>query len=226
MLYLLHGDDVTSSRKFLNELYEGLQTTFLDGKSLRIKDFENALFSTNLFGQEKAVIVEGLFSKNAKKKDFILFLNSQKIKVLLIFWEDKKLPKTSFSSLKNVTAKEFSLPQYYFQFLDSFTQGSGKKLFGLHQELLKSMNEELIFYSLLKRMRLLVVISGGGTVADLAKMASWQVSKLQQQVHMWKREQLISFYKELQDTEIKLKTGKLPLGLSKHLDILILTQLT
>lgn len=225
MLYVLHGDDISASRKFYSDLTEGFQVTVLDGKTLSVKDLEEKMASTSLFEEKKAVVVENLLSKNAKKKDFVSFFNASNSQTLLILWEDKKLSKTSYGSLKKGTVKDFLLPQNYFQFLDSYAPGNGKRLFVMYHELLKTTSEELIFYSLLKRIRLLVVLSNGSTVSDLSKMAPWQVGKLQNQLRLWKKDTLFFFYKKLQETEIKMKSGKLPVGLSKHLDILILTQL-
>ncbi len=225
MKYLLHGDDTAKSRNFLQELTEGFELTILEGKSLALNLFEENLVSSSLFEVEKAVVVENLISKNAKKKEFVSLLNNYNGPFLTILWEDKKLTKTQFGSLKNFEIKEFLLPQYYFQFLDSFTQGNGKRLFSLYHELLTTYSEEQVFYSLLKRLRILVVLSGGSMTDEIAKMAPWQISKLKQQLRQWKNDKLLNFYKTLQETEIKLKSGRLPLGLSKHLDILILSEL-
>lgn len=226
MKYLLHGDDIASSRKFLTGLIEEYQVTELDGKSLTISNLEEKMTSVSLFDERKAVVVENLLSKNPKKKEFVSFINSQNDTALLVMWEDNKLLKTAFSSLKNTTVRDFLLPQNYFRFLDSFSQGASKNLFLLYHELLVSSTPEQIFYSLLKRLRLLVVLESKSQTDELLKMAPWQLQKLNNQLRHWKRESLLLFYKELQETEIKLKTGRLPLGLAKHLDILILSQLT
>lgn len=226
MIYILHGDDTASSRKYLSGLVEGYQVTELDGLKLTIRDLEEKLLSTSLFEENKAVVIENLISKNPKKKDFVSFLNSTKTPILLILWENKKLTVLQTSGLNDAKVVPFLLPQNYFQFLDAFIPGKAKDTFRMYHDLLNTMSEEQIFYSLLKRLRLLVVISQNGKVAELEKMNDWQLGKLQKQVKMWSKEKLFSFYKKLQDTEIKLKSGKLPVGLSKHLDIMILSELT
>lgn len=225
MRYLLHGDDAVSSRKSLTDLTLGHAVVQLDGKTVSKKILEENILATSLFMEKKAVVIENLLSKNTKKKELVDFLLTQKDAILLVLWEDKKLPKTSTNSLKNVIIQEFALPTLYFQFLDSFTEKNGKKLFLLYQKLLNSLSAEQIYYSLVKRVRLLLIMSENGTTDDLAKMAPWQKSRLQQQMRQWSRSNLLEFYSELQNTEIKLKTGKLPLGLSKHLDTLILSRL-
>ena len=225
MIYILHGDDTAASRNFMNEITSEFPTTVLDGKGLLLSQLEENVVSKGFFEEKKAIVIENLLSQS-KKKELAQFLNELTSDVLIVLWEGKKLTKTATNALKKAEVKEFSYPSYYFQFLDSVTSRSGKRLFALYHDLLKTTSEELIFYSLLKRIRLLVVISSGGTIAELTKMAPWQQSKLSQQLRQWNNEELLTFYKELQETEIKMKTGKLPVGLSKHLDILILSHLT
>ncbi len=226
MIYLLHGDDTAASRKYLTDLVEGLTVTTFDGKSLTIPTLEEAVASGGLFGEAKAVVVEGLFAKNAKKKDFISFLNNHDVQIILVLWEDKKILKTSFASLKKATVQDFLLPSYYFQFLDNFAPSNKKGTFMMYQRLLTNYAPEQLFFSLLKRVRLLTVLSSGSNTAELSKMSPWQMNNLQKQVRLWKKESLLRMYETLKQTEIKLKTGKLPVSLSKHLDIVILSELT
>lgn len=225
MKYLLHGDDIVASRKFLTDTLEGYQVTFLEGKSLSVKDLELHLASVGFFEDKKAIAIEHLLSKNPKKKDIIQFLLQSKSDMLIILWEDKKIPAATLTTLKDFVVKDSFLPSFYFQFLDSVTPKNGKKLFVLYQNLLNVISPEQIFFSLLKRVRLLLVMSSNGASKDLEKMSPWQKQKLTQQLRMWNAELLQKFYYELTETEVKLKSGKLPLGLSKHLDTLILTQL-
>jgi DNA polymerase III delta subunit len=226
MKYILHGDDNVASREVLRELTSDLNVTLLDGKNLTLSIFEESLLSTSLFDDKKAVVVEDLFLKNKKKKDFIKFLKTAKTNTLVVFWERAKVPKTSFSSLSDLNAREFSLPQNYFLFLDTLTPQNSKRVFFLFHELIETKGEELIFYSILKRLRLLLELSNGTTnVSDFKKMTPWQIDKLKKQLRLWNTDKLLNFYSKLQDMEIKLKSGGLPLGLSKHLDILILSEL-
>ncbi len=225
MIYILHGDDTTSSRKRLIALCEGLITNTFDGKYLQLKELEESILSSGLFEENKAVVVENI-TKNPKKKEILSYLSTEKSTFPIILWEDKKALKTSFSSLKNAKIEEFLLPSYYFRFLDTLSPRSKKESFKLYHELLQSYAPEQVFYSLLKRVRQLVVISKGERTEETEKMSPWQLSNLKRQIQMWKKESLFSFYEALKQTEIKLKTGALPTSLSKHLDILILSKLT
>jgi hypothetical protein len=110
--------------------------------------------------------------------------------------------------------------------LDTLSPNNKKQSFTLYHELLKTYAPEQVFYSLFKRVRQLVILSSGSKNDELMKMAPWQVSNLKRQLQMWSHESLKSFYSSLKQTEIKQKTGGLPVSLAKHLDILILSKLT
>lgn len=226
MIYLLHGDDTSLSRKRLNEICEGFELTHIDGVKLDVPTIEINLTSNSLFQTKKAIVVENLFSKNKNKKKLIEYVNNFKVNDLLIFWENKKVIRTSFQSLKNAKVEEFSLPQVYFEFLDSFTPQKIQNVYQLYHLLLLSTEATQVFYSLVKRLRALLIIQSGGRSLEIERLSPWQLSKLQNQARMWPKEKLVNFYKKLQDAEIKLKSGGLPVSLSKHLDILILSDLT
>ena len=225
MKYLLHGDDIASSRIFLNDLILGYEAAVLDGKILSISDLELALVSDSLFTTKEVIVIENLFTRNKNKKKIVEFLNQSQSSRLVILWESKKIIKTSISALKNVIVKEFSLPQVYFDFLDGFAPQRVQHIFQMYHLLLLSTEPTQIFYSLIKRLRALIIIQSGGKALEIEKMQPWQFSKLQMQAKLWSKEKLTDFYRKLQDTEIKLKSGGLPIGLSKHLDLLILSNL-
>lgn len=225
MIYILHGDDTTGSRKRLGEICEGTPTKTFDGKSLLLKDLEESVLSTGLFEEEKAVVIENI-TRSPKKKEILAYLSTEKSSFPIVLWEDRKALKTSFSSLKNVKVEQFLLPSFYFRFLDTLSPRNKKESFNLYHELLQTYAPEQVFYSLLKRTRQLVVISSGARTEEIEKMSSWQLSNLKRQLQMWSRQSLLSFYESLKQTEIKLKTGALPVSLAKHLDIVLLSKLT
>lgn len=227
MIYLLHGDDITASRNLLTTLTGGYVNTILDGKTLTLSQLEESLVSSSLFEDKKAVVVENFFSKNKKKKEIIELLNRHKTTFLVIFWEDKKILKTAIKDVKDIIVREFLLPQNYFLFLDLFAPGNKKREYTLYKELEKAMGQEIVFYSLLKRLRQLLIVKSGGyeNIAEFQKMSPWQLDKLKKQLRLWKQEALFMTYAKLQDMEIKMKTGKLATGLSKQLEIIILSDL-
>lgn len=227
MFYILHGDDISASRNYLTQLVGNKTPIILDGKSVHFSAIEESLVSSDLFGGEKIIILEFLLSKNKKKREITLKLAEMNPQVDIVFFEETKLSPTLLGLLKRAEVKAFLLPQFYFQLLDSFAPGNSQYIFGLYHQVLHTTAPELVFYSLMKRVRQLVILQMGDlkNSKDLAVLQGWQVEKLRKQLARWSQNGLIEMYKALQNTEIKLKSGGLPVGLSKELDILILTHL-
>lgn len=226
MIYILHGDDITASRQYISSLTTGKKIETLDGRNISISQLEESLQSS-LFGGEKTILIENFLSKNKKKKELIEPILRNSTIYDIVFWDDSKLTPTQLSLIKTAEIKLFSLPQFYFQFLDSFSPGNSQYVFGLYHQLLNTTSPELAFYSLLKRVRQLILIQMGEikNSKEGSSLQNWQIDKLKKQLSKWSKGNLYNVYSQLQTIEIKMKSGSLPLGLSKQLDILILTHL-
>lgn len=227
MIYVLHGDDSVTSRNYITTIAGKKQTLVLDGKAISFPDLAEQLNSQSLFGDEKVVVLEHFLSKNKKKKEILQLIIDGNLHADLIFWESTKLTPATLALVKQSDVKAFLLPQYYFQFLDAFAPGNPQKIYTLYHQLLETMTAEQIFYSLIKRVRQLLILQMGSIAEskETVSVQGWQLDKLRTQLSKWKKNSLPTMFESLQDTEIKTKSGGLPVGLSKHLDILILTQL-
>ncbi len=227
MIYVLHGDDSAASRSYVSTLIGKIKTITLDGRTISHSQIDEHLISKSLFGEEKIIVIENFFSKNKKKKEIFKLISEGDYKGDIVFWEDTKLTPATLNLLKGIDVKAFLLPQYYFQFLDSFTPESPQRVFALYHQLLQNMTSEQIFYSLVKRIRQLTILRMNETKnsKETNNIQDWQLSKLRAQAEKWNMRNLLKFFQTLQETEIKLKSGGLSTELSKHLDILILTQL-
>lgn len=223
MKYILHGDDTSDSRNFLNLMLDGNKAEIVDGKSLTESAVFNLCHTDGLFEEKRIIVIENL-SKNSKKKEITAFLNSYNGLADIIIWEDKKISKSTFSAATKFEIKEFLLPVYYFEFLDKFVPENKRKEIDLMHLLLKTNAPEQILFSLVKRVRLMIIARNGDS-NELRKMPEWMKSKIVRQSKLWNEKKLTDFYQILQNTEINLKTGKLPIDLSKQLDILILSNL-
>ncbi len=224
MFYLIHGDDGVNSRLKATQLLSKSKITGVDGKNLSVKIFEELTKSSSLFAEPNSLLVENFFLKNKLKKEIVEYLNASSITKNIVFWEDGVVRKTTFANFKEVRVLEYSLPKNYFAFLDSLAPQNAKRSRQLFQELLASYAPEQLFYSLIKRIRQLIVLKEGNAhkVKETAKMASWQLDRLQGQAAKWPTGALQKFYASLHAIEIKLKSGALPMELSKQLDVLLL----
>lgn len=229
MIYILHGDDAVSSRKRATELFKNVSTTVsLDGKNLKEEEIAQSLVTQSLFGESYGVLIDNFLLKNKQKKDIEKLLNSREWDTLVVFWESDKIRKNLTFAFKQAKVEEFKLPQNYFAFLDNLVPRSGRKQFTLYQSLLATYAAEQIFYALVKRVRALKIIKEGkeSELKETAGFAPWQLSRLKSQAALWQDDKLDTFYKKLFQIEVNLKSGGLSMPLTKHLDILILSQLT
>lgn len=226
MIYLLHGDHQPKSRNFLQEKIqrfkeEGREIIKLP-ENFKIEELKQALESSSLFGQEKAVVIENLFSqKSSDQKKIIDYLLKEKdILPELIIWESKELRSTTLRKLPSTWKVElFKTPRLIFKFLDSLkTTTSGQSL-SLIKECLKTEEPEFIFYMLARQVRLLILAKED----LLEKMAPWQIGKLKRLAQNFTLKELLGLHKKLLEIDIKIKTGKTLMSLNQHLDLLILS---
>lgn len=225
MIVIIHGDDTVASRKKLEEYSKNTDITF-DHKS-SVDDIIDAVSSQSLFDAKKTVIVEQ-FAPLAKDKSFLAFLQTveKKPDISLIFWEDEKAPITFLKKFPSSTNFLFELPKLFFAFLDGAYPGNGVQESKLLKKMPPNFSDVQIFYALVKRVRLLLMLKSDGKKFDeLLKMSPWQERKLVEQARRWKSSQLISFYSQLFEVEKSLKTSSLPLSLINHIDILLINAL-
>lgn len=228
MIYILHGDDIAVSRKKATMLFENIATTIcLDGKLLQKDQITQTILAQGLFSESRGILIENFLLKNKNKKEIVTFLNENKPDMLIVFWESESVRKNVSDSLKNAKIEEFKLPKNYFAFLDGLYPKNAKKLHLLYQNLLQSYTPEQIFYSLIKRARILIILkeNQGGFFKETSSLAPWQLQRLKSQASYWQKEELQHFFEKLFQTEVKMKSGGLFMSLSADLDTLLFSDL-
>jgi len=122
---------------------------------------------------------------------------------------------------------DFSFPKVFYEFLDGLSPKQSLRISLLLKELLKNTTAELVLYSIVKRLRALILIKEGQDFehSETSKMAPWQLSKLKKQADNWSLEKLLKYYTEFAKLDEAIKTSSLSLPLAQYLDILVLTDL-
>lgn len=229
MVILIHGEDTPNSRKKIDEFLKNFSEVIrINLNQDRPEKIINSLESQSLFDNKKAIIIEYISKlKKTELDDTLSFINKYKnsVNINIILWEDAKLNDTI---LKRIDSKQiflYDLPKYYFQFLDSIFPGNGIKCISLYRETLKNISDVQLFYSVVKRIRTLIILKLGkpGEFEETKKMGSWQLGKLVKQEKAWDEKKLMDFYKKLFEIELNMKTSNLPMSLSEHIDILLLS---
>lgn len=225
MIIIIHGDDLISSRKALEQEKlkdEGNEMIYLNGKESALSDLVTAVSSLSLFQNKKTIIIENLFSSGISKAKEELFdylkKNNQGAKIVI--WEKSEISKSSVKKYLGEVREIFcNFPLLLFKFLDSI--GFDKTLsLSLFRSSLKQREAELIFTMILRQIRLLIVAKDMGA-KGLDAMQKWQIFKLEKQARLFSLEELIKIYRRLLLIYYQIKTGQTPLNMSELLDIFL-----
>ncbi|OIP57115.1 MAG: hypothetical protein COX79_03170 [Candidatus Levybacteria bacterium CG_4_10_14_0_2_um_filter_36_16] len=228
MIYVLHGEDAVASREKLQEFLKSTSNVFvfdLD-KSSGI-DIFNAFEAKSLFQDKKIIILQDIKSTSIKPfiAKILTFSNSKDTDIVL--WHDDAIDKRLLEKLIGAKVTAFTLPKYLFPFLDNLMPGNGSMSFETFQKLKEQVPPELIFYHIIKRIRVLLMLSYGNqnSFSETSSMQGWQIQKLESQLKNWDKNRLLGFFRNLFELEIGAKTSTLPLSFSDQLDMLIKTKL-
>ncbi len=224
MLTLIHGDDVLSSYKALDELklkYENYEKIFLDGGKLTLTEIVSASDSLSLFGLQKLIVIQNFFSGtlNKEKEEILNFLKNQKNEAQIVFWEGKEVTKTILKkylpSAKIITCQP---PQLLFKFLDSLGEKPLPSILPMLHNLLQGQEAEFILSMLIRQWRYLIIASDLG-MRGFSDMPSWQAHKFISQARFFNLKDLIASYRKLLSLDLQIKSGLTSYTLAQLLDI-------
>jgi len=232
MLTIIHGSDIALSRKYFLEEKEKIKDAVLfDADTINLTHLTQVFEGGGLFGETKYIFIEQLMTKRKKSAELttiLTFLEKHAAEHTIILWEGKELERSSLNLLKTVNVKIFKLPQTLFQLLDAIQPGNGKILIKLFHETIKNSETEMIFFMLIRQIRILLTLTPGSSYPDLnnlieelKRMAPWQKSKLEKQANQFKLEQLLYLYDKLFQLELSQKTGTLTMPLSSAIDFFL-----
>ncbi|OIO44728.1 MAG: hypothetical protein COZ34_00130 [Candidatus Pacebacteria bacterium CG_4_10_14_3_um_filter_34_15] len=231
LMIIIHGENTTNSRQKLVEVIndqknKNQEIIRLEAKQLTEASLEEALGANDLFGTSKTIIIEELHSLpvSKKKKNLIDLISKPQIHNIVL-WEKRSLTKTMLGKIANDSNKssftdfEFKISKTLFTWLDSLgkTGDNQKKLQLLHSAI-ETDGEFFCFLMLIRQIRMLIEIKSGG----IAKGAPFMTAKLNQQASNFKLKQLLGFYKELLEIDIKQKTSASLIDTVAMLDLLSL----
>ncbi len=186
MITIIHGDDIASSRRLLQE--EIRKTDLKDiitfnGVKFDLSDLIFASETDSLFFLKKIIVIENLLlgAVNKKKEAIINHLKETKnTSVSYILWEDRELGRSVIKKYFP-QAKEIKcvLPQLIFRFLDSIGKEMPGKLIELFNLLLQQREIEFIYLMILRQIRFLILVKD--TNQNNCGLQTWQIQKLRHQ---------------------------------------------
>lgn len=229
MLTLIHGNDVASSRKFfLQEREKFFGAFFVQESEVDLTSLAQFLEGGGLFEDSKIVFIEQFLSdrrKSAEKDNIIAYLVKQAKSHTIFLWEGKELDRGVIASLAGAQVKLYKLPSSLFVLMDAIRPGNGKALVKLFHGCLETSEPEMVFFMLVRQLRLLIAVGGGGgeTISEVGKMAPWQRGKLEAQAKLFEEERLVELYRGLFEIESLYKTGGLSVSIIAKIDFFLLS---
>ena len=230
MITIIHGDNITESRKHFLELKQKQKDAIsFDYRSVTLTQLVQNIEGSGLFTDSKTVFIEEFLTKLKKtdkaSKEILDFIVKSSKDNNIILWESKEILKKDLYSLKNADIKIFKLPKNIFLFLDNIRPNNSRNMLKLfHNALEGGIKEEIILFMLQRQIRLLLSLldSGEKSIDEVERLAPWQIGKLQSQSRLFTVSDLKRIYKRLYEIELGQKTGSLPLSLSQSIDFLLL----
>lgn len=227
MLHLIHGDNQVASRQKLTELIQATKAhnqriETLGAESLDRATLEAALLAENLFGEDKLLIIEGVFSlpKSKKKDELIDLITSASIDVAL--WEKKSISKTDQKKLSpQSTITEYKISQKLWQFLDQLSPSTTSKttlLKNLHESV-EQESAEFVFVMMIRQIRLLIQVKEKDPTL---KLAPFMQGKLERQAKSFTLQQLLAIHHQLYLLDQQHKQSASPLSFAAELDLLVI----
>lgn len=199
MIYLIHGEDVVSSKNFLSKLSKDY--TSIDSISLKnVNEIEKPLPSgKGLFSSKKLVIIENFpIRKDLKLSPELDF------DVVLWFPNSVTVPKwveKTWYFKQNQSISSFKLA-------DCIAYGQEKQALSVLKELLKNPKEtELIVGTLVRQIRLVLLYLKGESME--ISSSQFVQDKVKEQARNWDHRKLKTALMYLLKTDLWLKQGKL-----------------
>lgn len=241
MITIIHGSDTSLSRKyFLDEKQKVVNAVLLDAEQVNLTDLTQVFEGGGLFGESKFIFIEQLLTKRKKSTDLtgiLTYLEKNATGHTIFLWEGKELDRGTLTLLKNPIVKIFKLPQTLFQLLDAILPGNGKTLIKLYHQTLVASDAEMVFYMLIRQIRILLAIkripanldskspnevNTPDPIDEVKRIAPWQKNKLENQANHFEVQQLLTIYSKLFTLEVGQKTGTLAVPLSSAIDFLFM----
>lgn len=225
MTIIIHGENITESRKKLVEIIEQLQETGvlverLDAKKLDLPTLESKLQKTDLFGHSRAIIIEELHSLPRSKKltQMVEMIVNSKMQICL--WEKRDLTTTMLKKFPNAQLFYYKLANSLFAWLDSLSPSEQNKVsqLKLFKTAQKEHEEYLCFIMLIRQVRLLLQATNNDAIAG----PSFMVKKLQSQAKQFTLGQLLKLHSQLHALDKKMKTSSNILSVTQEIEQLII----
>jgi hypothetical protein len=221
MITIFLGEDTVSSRKNFIQLRSTYTEKGYEIYPLalsNLSELDKWLYqSEGLFQLKKAFFGENLLSKKEHRKLLEAF-DTTDTNVDIVIWEEKIEDRIAKFFFKHAKINSHKLPASIFSYLDSLIPGNLSEINSQLTTINESIDENIIFFMTVKRIRELILVSEGKIPGK--KLATWQIARLSTQAKKWDINNLLSFYEALYRIDVQNKTSSNYYSLNQALDIL------
>lgn len=225
MITVLYGENSADSRnkyvalrqEYVDKTYEIIELT-----PEVLPELDKWLFDTQLlFAPKRAFFGQNLLSKK-EHREILKKYDTANVEAHFILWEESIDDKTAKYAFATAQLVPFKYPQNIFQLLDSLFPGNKQTSLSLLSSVAASVDENIIYFMLVKRAKELFLLKEG---QEVPKLVGWQKTRLSSQAQKWTLEKLCNFYDALYRLDVLNKTSGTPFSLKKALDILFIYSL-
>ncbi len=225
MITILHGDNTIKSRQKLVDMIsqakdKGVKIKRLDAKRLSPAELEENLASSDLFGNERLVVVEALHSlPRSKRKNRLIELLTDAVTNVCL-WEKRELTKNMVKKFKGAKVHKFKLSNSLFDWLDSISplKQSKAKQIRLLRKAVEANDEYVCFAMLARQVRLLIQAKDGGKISA----PPFVIRKINRQASRFSLRQLLDLHAALHRLDFEAKTSNNLVDLQTSLESLML----
>lgn len=225
MITVLYGENSADSRnKFVSIRQEYVTKDYeiIELTPDVLPELDKWLFDTQLlFAPKRAFFGQNLLSKKEHREILKKYDNSN-VEAHFILWEESIDDKTAKYAFATAQLIPFKYPQNIFQLLDGLYPGNKEISLSLLSSVASSVDENIIYFMLVKRVRELLLLKEN---QEIPKLAGWQKTRLASQAQKWPLGKLCNFYDALYRLDVLNKTSGTPYSLKKALDILLIYSL-
>ncbi|NCN58817.1 hypothetical protein COW99_03440 [Candidatus Roizmanbacteria bacterium CG22_combo_CG10-13_8_21_14_all_38_20] len=223
MIRFIHGDNQLESRNRLSELIqEAGNKEVVKLREVNLTTIKQALESSSLFAEERVVVVENIISGRVDK-NVLDYLKKGLFESDLFIWEGKKMDARKLGWVKKKgRLEEYSYPKVLFKLVEVVGAVSKGEVLELFNETTSRMPVELVYFMLVRQLRLLLLISHNGVdaaIKETASLQSWMIGKFKAQASSIGQERLKKLYKQILYIDYQQKSGQANLSLKQTLDI-------
>lgn len=226
-MIIIHGDHTIKSRERLLNLKAGNAAkeiiSLVAGYDLN--QIIQTVESQSLFNDDRLTVIENFFSSTKQKKqdDILAYLKKQTTNPNIIIWEGKQIDGRVLKSFSAATIELYKLDTVLFKLLEAVKPLNTTEILALLQQVVKKEPVELVFFMLVRHMRMLLAIKSQSNIPETMHMQPWLLQKAKTQASAFSLPKLQALYSSLFEIDARQKKGALTGSLHEELDFLIST---